>query len=286
MRPVDVLTVGFLIFLFVITVVFMNQIPHAYLILFIYTFLIGLLFLLIYLKGRRDGRFLRIIYDIIFPVIAVLLIFNSLGGLIRYINPLTYDDLLIRIDYLIFNIYPTVAFEKITTPIITEIMQFAYTSYYLLPFILGITLKIKGKNAEFDRTLFLIILCFFLSYIGYILLPAIGPRYTMRHLQNIELHGIMFREDIDYILNTLEGIKRDAFPSGHTAVALVVLYLALRFERLLFWVLLPVVIALIVSTVYLRYHYVIDVLAGILLFVLSIFIGEIFYNYWNSRVKR
>jgi membrane-associated phospholipid phosphatase len=286
MRPVDILTFGFLIFLFVITVIFINQIPHAYLILFIYTFLIGLLFLLIYLKGRRDGRLLRIIYDIIFPVIAVLLIFNSLGGLIRYINPLTYDDLLIRIDYLIFNVYPTVAFEKITTPVITEILQFAYTSYYLLPFILGITLKIKGKNAEFDRALFLIILCFFLSYIGYILLPAIGPRYTMRHLQNIELRGIMFREGIDYILNTLEGIKRDAFPSGHTAIALVVLYLALRSERLLFWILFPVVIALIVSTVYLRYHYVIDVVAGIFLFVLSVFIGEIFYNYWDRRVKK
>jgi membrane-associated phospholipid phosphatase len=212
----------------------------------------------------------RILYDLIFPVIVVLLIFDSLGGLIRYINPATYDELLIRIDYIMFNGYPTVALEKITTPLLTELFQLAYTSYCFLPIILCATLKMKGKSAEFDRTLFLIILCFFLLYIGYILVPAIGPRYTMNHLQDIEFNGIPLRDTIDNILNSLEGIKRDAFPSGHTAVTLVMLYLAYRFQETLFWFFLPFVLALIAATVYLRYHYVIDVVAGIVLSVLTL----------------
>jgi membrane-associated phospholipid phosphatase len=181
-----------------------------------------------------------------------------------------------------FNSYPTVALEKITTPLITEFLQLAYTSYYFLPLILCITLKITGKNKEFERALFLIILCFFLSYVGYILVPAIGPRYTMNHLHSTDLHGLYLRDSIDSILNSLEGIKRDAFPSGHTAVTLVVSYLAYRFQKPLFWASLPFVMALIVATVYLRYHYVIDVLAGILLFVFTILIGE---RYYTSREK-
>jgi len=283
MRPVDYLTFGFLTFLFIITVIFIKQIPNAYLILSIYSVLIAALSLLIFFKKRNDGKILEIIYDLVFPVIAVILIFDSLGGLIRYINPITYDHLLIRLDYIIFKAHPTIVLERFTTPVNTELLQFAYISYYFLPVILGVTLKIKGKDAEFNKSIFLIILCFFLSYIGYILVPAIGPRFTMNHLQSFELHGVFLRDIIDSALNTLEGIKRDAFPSGHTAVTLVVLYLACRFQRALFWVFLPVVMALIVATVYLRYHYVIDVIAGVLLSVFSIYIGEKYYNWWERH---
>jgi membrane-associated phospholipid phosphatase len=243
----------------------------------------GVLTLLIYFKKKFDSRVVRLIYELIFPVLTVLLIFNSLGGLIRYINPATYDDFLIRIDYILLSGYPTVALEKFTSPLMTEFLQFAYMSYYFLPLILCISLKIKGKKTEFEKSLFLIILCFFLSYIGYILVPAIGPRYTMNHLQSVELKGIYLRESIDTLLNSLEGIKRDAFPSGHTAVALVVCSLAFRYQKNLFWIFLPLVTAMIVSTVYLRYHYVIDVIAGFLLFGITLLIGHKYYNYREMK---
>jgi len=282
-RAVDLLTFSFLSFLLVITLVYINQIPRAYLLITIYTVLMTALFLLVYLRSKDNGIFLRIMNDLIFPVIVVLLIFNSLGGLIRYINPATYDHLLIRIDYLIFKGYPTVALEGITSPIITEVLQFAYISYYFLPLILGVVLKLSKRESEFDRSLFLIILCFFMSYIGYILVPAVGPRYTMYHLQSIELKGVFLREGIDKILNTIEGIKRDAFPSGHSGVALLVLYLSYRFQKHLFYVFLPVVMALLFSTVYLRYHYVVDVMGGILLFLFTAYVGERIYTCWERK---
>ncbi len=282
MRPVDVLTFGFLTFLFITTAIFSRQVPNAHLILSLYASLAAALFLLIYSRKKLKSKTLDIIYALIFPIIALVLIFDSLGGLIQYINPVKYDDLLINIDYMIFKVHPTVALERFISPVLTEILQFAYTSYYFLPVILGVALKIKGKEAEFDRMIFLVLLCFFLSYIGYFLVPAVGPRYTMNHLQGTELHGIFLRDKIDSILNNLEGIKSDAFPSGHTAVTLVVLYAAYKFQKNLFWFFLPVVLALLVSTVYLRYHYVIDVIAGILLFALTVYAGEKVYN-WRER---
>lgn len=278
MGPVDILTFGFLTFLFIITTIFIKQIPDAYLILFVYAVLMAVLSLLIFFRGRRNSKILEVTYDLVFPIMIVFLIFDSMGGLIRYINPVSYDHLLIRLDYIIFRGYPTVALEGITTPAITEVMQLAYISYYFLPVVLGVALKIKGRRAEFNRSLFLVILCFFLSYAGYMLVPAIGPRYTMEHLQSVELHGIFLRDAIDSALNAIEGIKRDAFPSGHTAVTLVVLYLAYRFQRSLFWIFLPVVSTLLISTVYLRYHYVVDVIGGILLFAFTIYIGEKYYD--------
>ncbi len=278
MRKIDIITFGFLSFLVAITIIFIRQIPDAYSLLSIYVFLIAGLSLLIYFRKKHTNRVVEIMYDLIFPIIAVLLIFDSMGGLIRYVNPATYDYLLIRLDYMIFKAYPTVFLERFTTPVITEVLQLAYTSYYFLPIVLGVTLKVKGSEREFDRTLFLILLCFFLSYVGYILVPAIGPRYVMDHLHKIELQGFFLRDSINGALNHLEGTKRDAFPSGHTAVSLVVLYLAYKFQKNLFWIFLPVVSALVVATVYLRYHYVVDVIGGILLFVFTIYFGEKYYN--------
>ena len=63
----------------------------------------------------------------------------------------------------------------------------------------------------------------------------------------------------------MESCPRDCFPSGHTEIPLITLWLAYRFKRRLFWVYLPIVMGLVCSTVYLRYHYVIDVIAGMAL---------------------
>jgi membrane-associated phospholipid phosphatase len=281
-RAVDLLTFGFLLFLLIITLIHIDQIRGAYLLISIYSLLMVTLSVLVYLRRRNNGPLSVVINDIIFPVIVVLLIFDSLGGLIKYINHTTYDQLLLRMDYLIFGCYPTVELERITTPVVTELMQFAYISYYFLPLILGITLKLERRESEFDFSLFLIILCFFISYIGYILFPALGPRYSIDHLQSIELRGVFLREKIDSLLNAIEGVKYDAFPSGHSGIALLVLYLSYRFKRRLFYIFLPVVIALLFSTVYLRYHYVVDVIGGVLLFLITVFAGEKMYRCWQG----
>ena len=56
--------------------------------------------------------------------------------------------------------------------------------------------------------------------------------------------------------------SRAAFPSLHAAVSLVALVYAWRYVRAWFWVLLPFCLGLWVSTIYLRHHYVVDLLAG------------------------
>jgi membrane-associated phospholipid phosphatase len=61
-------------------------------------------------------------------------------------------------------------------------------------------------------------------------------------------------------------------------MTLLVLYYARRFHRRTFWLLLPVGSALIFSTVYLRYHYVIDVIAGAAAAALVILIAEPLYR--------
>lgn len=286
MRPVETLIGGFVTFLLIITTISYKWIPDVHVTLTVYILLLIALFSLIYLRKKKNNTILEMTCDIAFPVMAIILIFNSLGGIIQYIRPVTYDHILIQLDYRIFNAHPTVLLERFTNPVITEVLQLAYTSYYFMPIILGIALKIKGgEKTEFERSIFLIILCFFLSYIGYFLIPAIGPRFTLNHIQNIDLQGILLRDIIDSTLNSLEITKRDAFPSGHTAVTLVVLYLTYNYLKRLFWIFLPFVFGLLIATVYLRYHYVVDVIAGVLLFIITMYTGDKYYTWWEKRYR-
>lgn len=207
-------------------------------------------------------------------VITVFMVFNSLGVLISSIRPTTYDALLIAIDQALFDVHPTIWLERLITPLLTGLLQFAYISYYFIPVSLGVVLIARGRHGEFEQVLFGILLCFYLSYIGYLLFPAVGPRFTLNHLQTADLQASPLIAKIQNTLNSLEKNKTDAFPSGHTAVSLMSLYYAWKErEKKLFAVLLPMVTGLIIATVYLRYHYVIDVIAGIALTGLTILLA-------------
>ncbi len=281
-RPADLLNLLFLLFLTSLVVLSHERIGNPSLLIVLYSVLILLQVIVIRIKDK--GTVLRLLHRLIFPTLSILLIFDSFEKIVHDLNPRDIDALLIRIDYRLLGIYPTVELEKIMSPFLTDLLQLSYTSYYLIPFALAIALYRKNKE-EFDRALFFVMLCFYLSYLGYLLFPALGPRYTMAHLQTRDLEGWIATGHIQGVLNTLEGIKRDAFPSGHTGVGLTVLYLAYRYERLLFFVLLPVVAALVFSTVYCRYHYVVDVLGGIALTLLTIIIGEVIYECRSKRIS-
>jgi len=281
LRPADSLNIVFSLFLLVLTLIYSEAIPSAGYLVLIYASIIFLQIALVYFG--RINSFLTLTRDMLFPVLCVLIIFDSLGMIVHNINPHDIDYLLIRIDYRFFGGYPAVYLEGMISPFLTDVLEVAYSTYYFLPVILGITLRVKGKSEAFEKSLFMILLCFYLSYIGYLLFPALGPRYTMQHLYDKELDGFLVSGPIQNVLNLLEGVKRDAFPSGHTAVALIVLLLAYRYERTLFWWMTVPVLLLIFATVYCRYHYLIDVICGAMLAVVSMAAGEVYYKAWLRK---
>ena len=65
----------------------------------------------------------------------------------------------------------------------------------------------------------------------------------------------------------------------------MVLYLTYRYERVLFYVYVPIISSLVFSTVYLRYHYVIDLFVGTLIAVGCMVIGPRLYSRWDRFHK-
>ena len=273
-KPADVLSLSFITLLSALTVIFIHSLPSWGKLLTTYFVLSAAIALSALYRKRSAAATAGFYLHTALTVIAILMIFNSLGPLIGGIWSRTFDDVLIRTDHALFGVHPTVWMERLITPSLTALLQFAYISYYFMPVSLGIVLIAKGKYDEFDDALFGILLCFYLSYIGYLLVPAVGPRFTLGHLQTTDLHAGPLVMTIQNTLNQLEQNKTDAFPSGHTAIALTTLFFAWKKkEPVLAVVLFPAVLGLIFSTVYLRYHYGIDVIAGIALSAVTILLA-------------
>jgi len=275
------LTLLFLFGLILLTLFFRGQIPHWHSLLLRYVLWSGLVFALKLSSDRKVmGKAGSFFHDFS-PILFVILIYESLGDLIQYLHP-DIDPCLIRIDLFIFGVHPTIWMEKWIVPWFTDIMSFAYVSYYFLPVILVVVLYLKNQREGLTESIFVLTFGYYVSFVGYILFPAVGPRYAMAHLYSVPLEGSLLTDLVRDVLNAIEHNKRDCMPSGHTQIVLIVLFLAYRYERFLSYLFLPLVCGLILSTVYLRYHYVIDLFAGASLAVGCMIIGPRLYRWWSE----
>jgi len=288
LNPIHGLTLLLLIGLFFVVLLFRGQIPLWRSLLWRYALGAGVLLVL---KGCSDrgvgGRAGKFINDFS-PILYIILIYQSLGDLSQYLRP-DVDPQLIRIDFFLFGVHPTVWMERWIVPWLTGVLSVAYLSYFFLPARLVHTLYVKNSGRDFDLAVFVLLLAWYLSFIGYLLFPAIGPRYTLAHLKSVSLNGGFIADSVSQLINFVEGNQRDCMPSGHTAIALLVLFLSYRHARLLFYLFCPIVGALILSTVYLRYHYVIDLFAGAALAAGCSLFGPRLYRLWvagGGRGKR
>jgi membrane-associated phospholipid phosphatase len=276
LRPVDTLIILFGTMMCVICIAMAGKIGSWYLLVGGNAVMAGGIAVLALLNGRfPKSRAVKIVYNW-YPVPLIFLIFKEVYVIIQSGGLSDHDPLLIAIDrFLFFGANPTDLLYHISFPLLTEVLQIAYVSYYFIMIAVAAELYMKESDAQFRDYVFLIVYGFFLSYIGYLLLPGVGPRFTLYDFSAIDrdLPGLWLTPAIRGFLNAGESIptgvanavafaQRDVFPSGHTEMTLIALYAATIFKIRSRYVLYVFGTLLIISTVYLRYHYVVDLLGG------------------------
>lgn len=291
----DVVSILFLLFLSLLNIIFASRVT-VWLELVLVN--LGFAALIVFLANRAETRKTRLYIGLHrwYLYIIVLLVFKELYFMIRPIHPVDYDQLFINADRWLFGVDPTVWLSQFAHPVITEILQIAYSSYYLLFVILGVEIYRRHTLKSFDKAGFLIVYGFFLSYLGYFLLPAIGPRFTLHEFQSlsVELPGLLLTEPLrafvnfgesipTHIPNPAEVVQRDVFPSGHTQLSLIVAYLGFHIKLTSRWVIAIFTGLLIIGTVYLRYHYFVDVVAGALFFWFTVWSGHHIETWWLDK---
>ncbi len=294
----DIATMLFLIVLSLLNIIFAAVIPYWFVLVgcnLLFVFLIPFFAL-----KAKDSR-LRVIKYIRdwYPVPMILYVFKQTYLMVHPIHPQDFDWLLIDIDRWIFGGDPTRWLSVYAHPVVTEILQISYASYYLILLSVFFELSFEKRHTEYFLGSFLVIYGFYLSYIGYFLLPAVGPRFTLYDFSSLDrsLPGIWATGALRDFVNAGESIpknvpnaidfaQRDAFPSGHTQLTLTIMYISFSNHLKSRWVILVAGSLLIISTVYLRYHYAIDVIAGGVFFLFTVWSGKRIDAEWRAHKKK
>jgi membrane-associated phospholipid phosphatase len=251
---------------------------------------IGIALGVVFIRSYTDRKAANIVHAFyIAPLIP--LYFKTSEYLSYPIHGKDYDQMLIMLDRMMFGVDPTVWLYNAlpVVPYFIEYIQICYSLFYFFPVMLGIEMyrrRIRRDPEhhfhdetydELETLRFVTVYGFFFSYVGYIMLPSVGPRFFLHDFWSIstELPGLLFTEPLRVLTNSGENIlpgmthdeayrivTRDAFPSGHTMMTLTTMILAFKFKAKVRWAIFIMGVSLIFATVYLRYHYVADLIGG------------------------
>ena len=260
-RPEDTAFLTYLLGISIFVTLFNKGVDRWWIYVFVHSVTAaGVIFGIRYASGstRPFTRFLRHWYIILFLTIF----YEQIDAFILGLHGRYFDHLIYNFEKGLLGVHPSVWMEQFASPVLTEFMKIAYHSYYWIGPILGISLYVKGDLIPFRRTVFSVSVAFFVSYFGFILFPVLGPRYALSHLYKRPLEGYLITPPQDLIMEHGD-IRGGCMPSSHVAVALVILLLAWIYRRRMALWMTPLVAMLCISTVYNRYHYATDVLAGI-----------------------
>jgi membrane-associated phospholipid phosphatase len=208
-----------------------------------------------------------------YPHLFFLFCFEELAHLVHLITPGWQDAKLIAADRWLTGVQPTVWLEQFATPGRNEFMQFAYITYFTYLLVLGGSLYYRKDWRGYWSVMTYSAAAYAMGYIIAISFPIESPWFSMAGTWHGELRGGTFTALIGFIEH-YGRVRGAAFPSEHVAGSFAALWGAWRHRRWLFWVMLPLVLCMCLSTVYGRYHYVVDVFAGMTTGTLGYVIGS------------
>ncbi len=221
-------------------------------------------FILPNLRGRKGlVRFL----GITIPLLVFYLFYRETVLVLANPDIIWMDGQVARLE---MGLWEGIKPER-SSPALGEFLAFSYMAYVPLLLVAAALLMNWGRPGDRAAELMIRQICIVwgVCYVLFLLIPVTGPRFIFGNVQEARIGTGIFSAIAK--LNQDHGMLRGAaFPSAHVAATTVVTCSMWRLGRKFFWALLPPCVAVAVGAVYLGYHYVVDVVAGIAVAILAI----------------
>ena len=237
-------------------------------------------------RYRPDAGWVRALREVV-PFLVCILIYTNLHDTIGFVNPHDIHHWLAGLDRAFFGQVPCVWAERFVSRELTELMSFFYVNFAWIAPSVSAVLLFQRRLVEFRAVTLGVIVCFYLGYFLYAVFPAAPPRLVLVYEFKKTLSGYphLFSNLSAGAFALLPTDSRAAFPSLHSAVSLMVLVYAWRYVRPWFWILLPFVVGLWTSTIYLRHHYAVDLFAGWALVPAALWIAPRLDAWWAAQQR-
>ena len=196
-------------------------------------------------------------------LIVIVAGYSSMSELLTHPFVPDRDAVIQTIDRtLFFGVSPVHALQHLIRPWVTDWLTFCYVMYAVLVPLTWGGLLWSGKRRALAEFAFAATATLAIGYMIYPFIPVRGPMNAETFTMPLDpaTLGAVRSALIDPFR-----VSRDCFPSLHTAFTVVMGLTLMRHTRWLGWLLSPIVVSMPLACVYLRYHYVTDVLAGLAL---------------------
>lgn len=209
---------------------------------------------------------------LLFYVVAMNVCYAVSRTAVPAVHPTPEDPLLQSIDQALIGTNLSVRLDPMVHPILTEFFSFSYLLFFPNLFI-GMIYYFIGDLELLKKFFAGLFTIYGIGLLGYSLVPALGPYLAMPESFRHPLEGwFLARWNAEIV--RMGSNRVDVFPSLHCAVSAFILFFDRRHTPWRFRIYLVPCIGLWISTIYLRYHYFIDVVAGFALAALALWIAR------------
>jgi membrane-associated phospholipid phosphatase len=223
-------------------------------------------------------------------MVTLLASFFQLREILPAVSPWSVDGQIYAFDLRVFGGEPSVLLDRFVSPATTEWFAFFYFLYFLILTVHVIPMLLQRDEVVLGHFALAILLVFMTAHLVYMAVPGWGPYWYLKGTFEHDLEGGPFwklvREAVD-----AGGAQKDIFPSLHTAVPTFLAIFGFRHRgRVPFRYTWPVVAFLatqiIVATMFLRWHYLVDVVAGLGLAITATLLAERIADWERLRRER
>jgi membrane-associated phospholipid phosphatase len=196
-----------------------------------------------------------------YPILVFPILYKEVELLAGAFGNWSLTETIQVLEVSLFGSHPSLFLsERLQWVPLSEYLHFCYLSFLVWFPAVGGYWYFTGKRAWFQELLLLTTVTFSVSYVFYIVFPVDSPFYLAEPLAP-PLAGNFFYELV-HAVSSRGGARGGAFPSSHVSISTVILLVTFQRDRRLLFGLAPLYLGLVVATVYGRFHYALDVLAG------------------------
>jgi PAP2 superfamily len=207
------------------------------------------------------------------------------------VNKTTLDQRLYAFDLAVFKYEPAMAWDRFVNPASTEWFSFFYFGYFLLMAVHVLPLLFFGRRKRIvGEFTFALIVLFSVGHTLYMVVPGYGP---YRAMADAFQHPFPQGPWHELVMSAVHsgGAQMDIFPSLHTgAPTMLALFSYRNRKELPFRYTWPVVAFctanIIIATMFLRWHYLIDVVVGFSIAVTAVMVSRPIVRWELARRKR
>ncbi len=263
-RRTDAVIAGYLVTTAVLVAAFHGQFSPWKALVAAHLLASVLIYSLCFLPAKLPGvvQFFRDWY----PVIVLPLLYKEVEVFAAAFGNWGLTGILQELEVSLFAGHPSIYLsERLPWIPLSEYLHFCYFAYVLMVPAMGGYWYYTKQLTQFRELVFLVSIALTVSYLFFVMFPVDSPYYLSAPLGE-PLAGNFFYELVHFMAGQ-GGARGGAFPSSHVSVSTVVLLVVWYHDRRLGYFLAPIVAGIYVATVYGRFHYARDVIAGLALAV-------------------